>query len=111
MSVWVKEFPVSVTVCDTNGKIIEMNDKSCKNFEKDGGMDLIGKNVLDCHASKSQEKLQLMLKNQTNNCYSIEKEGVKKLVYQSPWYKDGVYQGIVELIIELPNDIPHFIRK
>lgn len=111
MSEWVKEFPVAVTVCDTEGKIIEMNEKSCKNFENDGGKDLIGKNVLDCHPGKSKEKLQSMLNNQSTNCYTIEKNGVKKLLYQAPWYENGEYKGIVELIIELPTELPHFIRK
>lgn len=111
MSQWVKEVSVAFTVCDTEGKIIEMNEKACQNFTKDGGAALIGKNVLDCHPGKSREKLALMLKNQETNCYTIEKEGVKKLLYQTPWYKDGVYQGIVEMIIQLPEEIPHFVRK
>ncbi|MBR4805736.1 MAG: PAS domain-containing protein, partial [Bacteroidales bacterium] len=39
---------VAVTICDKNGKILDMNKKSRKTFLKPGE-DIIGKNVLDCH--------------------------------------------------------------
>ncbi|MFZ5634189.1 MAG: diguanylate cyclase [Bacillota bacterium] len=107
---WVKGFSAAVTVCDAEGIILEMNDKACRNFAKDGGRELIGKNVLDCHPGPARGKLEEMLKNQAANCYTIEKNGVKKLVYQAPWYKDGRYMGFVELIIELPPEMPHFKR-
>jgi len=34
---WIKEFPAAVTVCDEEGIILEMNDKSAKTFEKEAG--------------------------------------------------------------------------
>lgn len=107
---WVKELPVAVTVCDPDGRILEMNDKSCQVFAKEGGKDLIGKNVLDCHPAPARAKLQDMLKNRQLNCYTIEKNGIKKLIYQTPWYSEGNYMGIVEMIIEIPADMPHFKR-
>jgi len=81
---WIKEFQGAVTVCDTQGIIIEMNDKSAKTFEKDGGRALIGRSLFDCHSPKSQAKLAAMIKGQSTNVYTIEKNGIKKMIYQSP---------------------------
>ncbi len=108
---WIKEFPGSATVCDPDGIILYMNDKSARTFEKDGGLALIGKNLLDCHPEPARGKLQALLeKRDFNNVYTIEKNGVKKLIYQSPWYRDGVYAGFVELSLEIPFELPHFVR-
>ncbi len=107
---WVKEFAGSVTVCDPNGIVLEMNDKSIKTFQADGGEKLIGTNLLDCHPKQARAKLQLLMDTQTANVYTIEKNGVKKLVYQTPWYQDGRYAGFVELVLEIPDQMPHFVR-
>ena len=108
---WIKEFPAAVTICDTQGIILEMNDKAALNYEKDGGYDLIGKNMLDCHPEKARAKTEHLLTSHEKNIYTIEKNGIKKLIYQTPWYKDGVYSGIVELSVEIPFEMPHFIRS
>ncbi len=42
---WHEELPVAVTVCDADGIILMMNEKAGKVFQKDGGKNLIGKNV------------------------------------------------------------------
>ena len=47
---WAKEMNCAVTVCDAEGVIIYMNDKSRETYKKEG--DLIGKNLLtssSCH--------------------------------------------------------------
>jgi len=108
---WIKEFPAAVTVCDAEGVILEMNDKSAKTFEADGGYNLIGSNLLDCHPGLSRQKVERLLAAKTKNVYTIEKNGVKKLIYQSPWYKDGEYAGFVEISLEIPFEMPHFIRS
>ena len=51
---WLKELPIAITVCDKDGIILEMNDKSAKTFESDGGYALIGSNVLDCHPAAAR---------------------------------------------------------
>lgn len=107
---WLKEFPVAVTVCDPDGIVLEMNDKAAKTFESDGGYGLVSANLLDCHPQAAREKLEAMMKNRSKNVYTIEKNGVRKLIYQSPWYKDGEYAGFVELSLEIPFELPHFIR-
>lgn len=108
---WLKEFPGAVTVSDRDGIILAMNDKAAQSLESDGGYALIGQNMLDCHPEPARSKLQHMMENQQANIYTIEKKGVKKLVYQTPWYKDGKYMGFVEIILEIPFEMPHFVRK
>ncbi len=107
---WIKEFPAAVTVCDAEGIILEMNDKAAKTFEADGGYNLIGSNMLDCHPGLSLQKTERLLAAKVKNVYTIEKNGVKKLIYQSPWYKDGEYAGFVEISLEIPFEMPHFVR-
>ncbi len=109
--IWVKEFPAAVTVCDAEGIILEMNDRAAKTFEADGGYKLVGSNVLDCHPEPARTKTERLLAAQARNVYTIEKNGVKKLIYQSPWYRDGQYAGFVELSLEIPFEMEHFIRK
>ena len=109
-SLWWQEFPGSVTVCDRQGIILDMNEESARVFVNDGGRGLIGRNVLDCHPEPARTQLQKMLEAGEANVYTIEKHGVKKLIYQAPWYRQGQYAGFVELSIEIPMEIPHFIR-
>jgi transcriptional regulator with PAS, ATPase and Fis domain len=107
---WVEEFPVAVTVSDAGARIVGMNRKSQEVFAADGGTALIGKNVLDCHPEPSRTKLAGMMDDRRPNVYTIQKNGRKKLIYQAPWFKDGVYAGFVELAFEIPWDMPHFDR-
>jgi hypothetical protein len=51
------------------------------------------------------------MRHQKPNCYTIEKEGIKKLIYQAPWYESGNLAGVVELSMEIPFVMDHFIRK
>jgi len=107
---WVKEFPGAVTVCDPAGIILEMNDRSARTFAEDGGRALIGKNVFDCHPEPARAELKRLMDGRQPNVYTIEKNGVKKIIYQSPWYQDGVYAGFIELSLEIPFEVPHFVR-
>jgi len=107
---WVKEFPGAVTVCDAKGIIVAMNDRSAKSNAEDGGLSLIGKNLLDCHPEPARSKLKELLEKQQSNVYTIEKKGKKKLIYQSPWYQEGKFAGLVELSLEIPFEMPNFVR-
>ena len=108
---WIKEFPGAVTVCDENGIIVEMNDRAIQVFAEDGGAGLIGKNALDCHPEPARSKMAHLFKNRGTNAYAIEKKGKKKLIYQAPWYEQGKFRGLVELSLEIPMEMQHFIRK
>lgn len=107
---WLKEFPAAVTVCDPDGIVLEMNDKAAKTYESDGGYALIGKNMLDCHPGLARQKTERLLAAKEKNVYTIEKNGVRKLIYQSPWYENGEYAGFVEISLEIPFEMPHFAR-
>lgn len=109
-SSWVEEFPGAVTVCDPEGIILAMNRRSIETFAADGGEELIGTNALDCHPAAARSKMQDLLLSGNKNIYTIEKNGLKKLIYQSPWYQDGVYAGFVELSLEIPFELPNFVR-
>ena len=105
-----KETTFSVTVCDKDGKILDMNDRSIKTFVKDG-KSIIGQSLFDCHPEPAKTKLQELLQNHNLNVYTIEKKGIKKMIYQSPWFEDGEFMGYIELSMELPAELPHFVRK
>ena len=107
---WVKEFPGAITVCDADGIILEMNAKAIKSFESQGGAELIGTQLFDCHPEPARSKLQQLLETRQANVYTIEKNGIHKLIYQSPWYENGEYRGLIELSLEIPVEMPHFIR-
>lgn len=107
---WVETFPGAVTVCAPDGTILEMNASACRMFAKDGGAALVGSNVLDCHPGPSRARLQSLMDERRTNAYTTEKRGVKRLLYQTPWYQDGEYGGFLELCLELPADLPHFVR-
>ncbi len=104
----LKEIPFAVTACDMDATIIYMNDKSIATFQKNES--LIGKSLFDCHGSHSAEKIRDLLKTSGSNTYTIEKNGMKKLIHQCPWYKEGKIAGLVEISIVIPMEMPHFVR-
>jgi transcriptional regulator with PAS, ATPase and Fis domain len=108
---WKDELSVAITVCDTKGTIIEMNKKSAASFAKDGGYELIGKNLFECHSQDSVNKIHELIAEEKTNVYTIEKNGIKKLIYQAPWFDNGKLKGLVELSFEIPFNMSHFIRS
>jgi hypothetical protein len=108
---WFDEFPGSVTICDPEGIVLDMNDRAAQGFEADGGRDLIGQSMLGCHPEPARSRLVELLKTHQKNVYTIEKKGVWKLVYQTPWFEAGAYRGLIEFVLEIPSEMPHFIRQ
>jgi hypothetical protein len=107
---WVQEFPAAITVCDDRGTILEMNNRALASFADEGGAALLGTNILECHPEPARTTLRAMLGSARKNIYTIRTSGVKKVIYQSPWYRDGIYAGFVELSLPIPEDMPHFDR-
>ena len=105
-----QSFPGAVTVCDREGVILAMNEKARETFAADGGERLLGTSVLLCHPEPARTKLKEMLAEGRPNIYTIEKAGLKKLIYQAPWTEDGAYRGFLELTLVIPEKMPHFIR-
>jgi len=108
---WVKELKVAITVCDRAGVALEMNDRAAETHAEDGGRALIGKSLLDCHPERARAVFEKLLETGALNVYTIEKNGVKKLIYQAPWTVDGEFRGIVELSLPIPFEVPHFVRS
>ena len=67
--------------------------------------------MLDCHPEPAHSLLADMLQNPRTNVYTIEKNGVKKLIYQTPWYQNGEYMGFMEVSMEIPFEMKHMVRK
>jgi len=107
---WTTDFTGSITVCDLDGVVVEMNEKAAEMYRKDGGRNLIGKNLIDCHPEPARSKLQQLLKSGEYNIYTTERNGIKKLIYQAPWLQNGQRCGMVELALEIPLKPRHFIR-
>ena len=105
-----KSFPGAVTVCDREGLVLAMNDRALSTFADDGGERLLGTNVLQCHPEPARSKLKAMLAEGRTNVYTIEKRGIRKLIYQAPWLENGAYAGFFELSLVIPETMPHFVR-
>lgn len=109
---WVTGFPGAVTISDANHRILWMNDKAAQVFAADGGRSLVGGDLMACHNDRSKEILRRMLADGNPNIYTIERKGVKKLIYQTPWKDEtGRVAGLVELSLEIPFEMPHFVRS
>jgi hypothetical protein len=107
---WVKEFPGAIVVCNKEGIILDLNDEAAVMFTDNGGMKLVGSVIFDCHPESCRAKLKALMKSRQKNIYTIQKDGRRELIFQTPWYRDGQYAGYCELILELPWDMPHFNR-
>ncbi len=107
---WFKDFPGSIIVCDVHGRILEMNAKAIRAYAEAGGEKLVGTNLLDCHPEPARSKVKSFLESGASNIYTIEKQGVHKLIYQVPWTEAGEYRGLIELSLEIPAEMPHYLR-
>lgn len=105
---WAKEMNCAVTVCDNDGIILYMNDKAKETFARHG--DLIGKSLIPCHNERSREIIADLLASGGSNSYTIEKNGVRKMIYQTAWREDGKVAGLVEISMVIPEDMPHYVR-
>lgn len=103
---WSENYPSVVTVCDTDGIIIAMNTLSVEAFKKRGGADLIGTSLFDCHPEPANKIIRKLLASRSANTYIIKKGVRKKLIHQTPWYKDEQFAGLVETVTELPDELP-----
>ncbi len=108
---FIEKLDGAVIVTDAEGTLTYMNDKAARQFEKDGGRSLLGRKLSECHSERSNQIIEEMVRTRRNNIYTIEKKGKKKLIFQTPWISDGEFKGLVELSLEIPFEMPHFIRE
>ena len=108
---WTDGFLGAITVCDCEGIVVYMNHRSKQQFAKTEEGDLLGKSLIDCHPEPARTMLKKMLAEPSPNSYTIEKNGIRKMIHQTPWMEDGEFKGVVEISFEIPMDMPHFKRK
>ena len=101
------EVKPAITISDKDGKIVYMNDSSVKV----NGEEYLGQNILDIHSAHAIDIIKDLMDNNSTNAYTIEKGDVKKLIYQTPWYKDGEFAGLVEFSLPIPKEMKHYIRQ
>jgi len=105
----VEQFPGAVTVCDTAGIIVYQNARSRAAFARHGA-DLVGRSLEFCHQPESWAAIQALLRGQTANSYTIEKAGAKRIIHHLPWRENDTVRGLIELSLEIPAAMPHFVR-
>lgn len=102
---WADALNCAITVCDTEGVILYQNDRS---VEVNG--DMRGRSMLPCHNDRSRGIIARLLAEGGTNAYTIEKKGVRKLIYQTAWREEGTVRGLVEFSLEIRAEMPHYIR-
>lgn len=102
---WFDHLPQAITICDTKGKIVAMNDASAALFHKSGGKALIGASLFDCHPQSANAIISDLLQTQRTNSYITEKKDKRLLVHQAPWYNDKEFAGLIETITVLSGEI------
>lgn len=109
---WIQSMDAAITVCDDHGIILYMNHKSAMNFQKHGGFGLLGQSLFDCHPEPASNRLRDLLKSGKANQYTIESSGRRKLICQTPWFRDGCFAGLVELTVDLADEhLVHHVRS
>lgn len=105
---WADSIACAVTICDKDGKILYMNERSRETFARHG--DIIGHDLFQYHPPRAQDMIRHMLATGETNTYTITKNGQHKVIHQTPWRRDGEIAGLVELSIVVPADAPHYER-
>ena len=75
-----KELNIAITITDINDNIIYMNDKAASIFSETQ----LGDNLMQCHTQSSNEIINTLKKENKTNTYTINKNGIKKLIHQTP---------------------------
>ena len=96
----------AITVADLDGVVLYQNKRS---VEVNG--DVRGKSMIPCHSARSREIINRLITNAETNAYTIEKRGLRKLIYQTPWFESGEVAGLVEFSLEIPENMPHYVRE
>ncbi|WP_288815348.1 PAS sensor protein [uncultured Alistipes sp.] len=103
---WNDELDCAVTVCDTEGVVLYQNRRS-----REVNGDVQGRSLIPCHNERSRAIIRRLLDEGGRNVYTIQKRGVRKLIYQTAWRQNGVVGGLVEYSMELPDPMPHYVRE
>lgn len=85
-----------------------VNDQNERSIAVNG--DVRGRSMLPCHSERSRQIIESLITNGENNVYTIEKRGLRKMIYQTPWRAEGRVAGLVEFSLEIPETMPHYVR-
>ena len=82
----IDEDKAPVVICDLSHTIIYMNPTACERYAGQGGADLLGKSLLECHNAKSNEMINRVIdwfrKSPDNNrIFTFRNEKENKDVY------------------------------
>ena len=103
---WADELDCAVTLCDTEGVVCYQNNRS---IAVNG--DVRGCSLLPCHNERSREIIRRLIETGGKNVYTIHKKGIRKLIYQTVWRRAGAVAGLVEFSMEIPEEMPHYVRS
>ena len=107
---WAEGMACAVTAADAEGVITYMNRRAREQYKKHG--DLMGKSLYDCHGERAAGIIRRLLAEGGTNAYTIEKNGVRKMIYQTACTgADGRVEGIVEVSMVIPEELPHYVRS
>lgn len=106
---WAKEIDATLIISDSNGIIIEINDKA-KNVFAGNNDKLIGSKLINCHPKWAKSKVRKLMEEKIPSCYTTETKGKNNFVYHTPWFKNDIYMGFVELVIPIPKNLPNIKR-
>lgn len=98
-----KEVDFTISICDKEGKIVYLNDRGVETFKDDGGLELLGSNILDCHPEPSKSQLKEMFISHETNFIFKGQGSSRRLIYQTPIFKEKEYNGYMEMIIPIPE--------
>lgn len=108
---WMDEFPGMISVCDTKGKILYMNNRIADYFSSTGGKQLVGTSLADCHRPVSFQEIKGQIESQKTTNYVAEENGEYELVIHTPWYQNGKMMGLVEISVPVNWPIPIIKRS
>lgn len=75
-----------VVICDTEHRIIYMNPSAVERYSKKGGAALVGKSLLDCHNSDSNEKIKAVIQ-----WFKQSRDNNKVFTFHNPKENKDVY--------------------
>ena len=96
----------AITVADLEGIVIYQNERS---VVVNG--DVRGRSMIPCHSERSRQIISRLMSEGATNAYTIQKRELRKLIYQMPWYEAGEVAGLVEFSLEIPAEMPHYVRE
>jgi PAS domain-containing protein len=94
----------AVTIADEDFQISFMNDRAAVFYAEDGGLELIGRNLLDCHRDEHQAVIRAAYTRYragdlTPTRYRAQRDGgAPESIVHIPLMVEGEFRGIAELI-------------